>query len=62
MSKVHCHLCGAALRRPEQYHLIARPDRDDVVYVCRDEKRCSTRALFDPPTGPRVRDRTEASR
>jgi hypothetical protein len=50
MTKVHCHLCGAALRRPEQFHELARPDRNDVIYLCRDERRCSIRAQFDPPT------------
>jgi hypothetical protein len=62
VTKVHCHLCGAALRRPDQFYEVVHPDRDDVIYVCRDEKRCSTRAVFDPPTGRSVPTRTEAPR
>jgi len=49
MTSVHCHLCGATLRRSEQFHELARPDRNDVIYLCRDETRCATRAIFDPP-------------
>jgi hypothetical protein len=50
MTNPHCHLCGATLRRPEQFHELASPDRNDVIYLCRDETRCATRATFDPPT------------
>jgi hypothetical protein len=50
MTNPHCHLCGATLRRPEQFHELARPDRNDIIYLCRDETRCATRATFDPPS------------
>jgi hypothetical protein len=50
MTNLHCHLCGATLRRPEQFQELARPDRNDFIYLCRDETRCATRATFDPPT------------
>ena len=50
MTNLHCHLCGATLRRPEQFHELASTDRNDVIYLCRDETRCATRATFDPPT------------
>jgi hypothetical protein len=50
MKYLHCHLCGATLRRAEQFHELARPDRNDIIYLCRDETRCATRAIFDPPT------------
>jgi ferredoxin len=49
MPAVHCHLCGATLRRPDQFDEVARPDGTDVVYVCRDENRCATRASYDGP-------------
>jgi hypothetical protein len=49
--KTHCHVCGATLRRPEQYRRLARPDEQDAIYVCRDEARCEQRAAFDPVTG-----------
>jgi hypothetical protein len=62
MTKVHCHLCGAALRLPEHYHLVVRPDRGDEIYLCRDEKRCAMRAAFDPPTQRSVDPRTRARR
>jgi hypothetical protein len=48
---VHCHLCGATLRRPEQFRRLVRPDERDAVYVCRDEDRCDARMAFDPVTG-----------
>jgi hypothetical protein len=48
MTNIHCHLCGATLRRPEQFRELARPDRNDVIRRCRDEQRCATRATFDP--------------
>jgi hypothetical protein len=47
MTNRHCHLCGATLRRAEQFRELARPDRDDVFYLCRDETRCATRATLD---------------
>jgi len=49
--KVRCHLCGATLRQPEQFRRLARPDEQDAVYVCADERRCDQRAAFDPVTG-----------
>ena len=49
--KVHCHLCGATLRNPTQVQRLARPDEQDVLYVCSDERRCERRAAFDPVTG-----------
>jgi hypothetical protein len=49
--KVYCHLCGATLRRPDQYRLLGRPDEQDAVFVCSDEGRCEKRAAFDPVTG-----------
>ena len=58
MPKVHCHICGATLRNALQWRRLSRPDLSDVVYVCRDEERCRTRAAYDPVTGRRgdVRD------
>jgi len=47
MTNRHCHLCGATLRRPDQFRELARPDRNDVIYLCRDEKRCATHATLD---------------
>ncbi len=51
--KVHCHLCGATLRAPEQYQRLDGPAQRDAVYVCRDERRCQLRAGRDPLTGER---------
>jgi hypothetical protein len=51
--KVHCHLCGATLRAPEEYQRLGGPARQDSVYVCRDELRCQLRAAWDPLTGKR---------
>jgi hypothetical protein len=50
MANLHCELCGATLRRPEQFYELARPDHNDSIYLCRDETRCGARARFDPPT------------
>jgi len=47
MTNRHCHLCGATLRRLEQFRELARPDRNDVIYLCRNETRCATRARLD---------------
>ena len=49
--KIHCHLCGATLRHPTQVQRVARPDEQDVLYVCSDAQRCERRAAFDPVTG-----------
>jgi hypothetical protein len=49
--KIHCHVCGATLRHPDQYRRLSRPDEQDVVHVCADEERCERRAAFDPVTG-----------
>jgi alpha-D-ribose 1-methylphosphonate 5-phosphate C-P lyase len=49
MPAVHCHLCGATLRRAEQFDEIWRRDRGDVIFVCRDARRCVIRAAYDPP-------------
>ena len=49
--KIHCHLCGATLRHPDQYRRLERPDEQDAVHVCSDEERCERRAAFDPVTG-----------
>jgi hypothetical protein len=49
--KVYCHLCGATLRRQDQYRPLVRPDEQDTVFVCTDEQRCEKRAAFDPVTG-----------
>jgi hypothetical protein len=46
MTNRHCHRCGATLRRAEQFRELARPDRNDVIYLCRDERRCATRATL----------------
>jgi hypothetical protein len=58
--KVYCHLCGATLRRPDQYRRLDRPDEQDAVFVCRDEQRCEKRALCDPITGKPYADRRAA--
>ena len=58
--KVHCHLCGATLRGPEQYQRLGGPTQRDAVYVCRDERRCQLRAARDPLTGKRYSSGTEA--
>ena len=51
MTKVHCHLCGATLRRPEQFRERVCPDSGDVIFLCRDEARCLRRRAFDSATG-----------
>ena len=46
--RIHCHRCGATLRRPDQLRRLAAPA---AVYVCRDEDRCGERVKLDPVTG-----------
>jgi hypothetical protein len=46
---VQCHHCGVMFHEPDQYQEIWRMDGGDVIYVCRDELRCVTRATFNPP-------------
>jgi len=54
MAAVHCHLCGATLRRADQFDEIWRSGSRDVIFVCRDARRCVVRALFDPPSRKRL--------
>jgi hypothetical protein len=49
--KVYCHLCGATLRSGDQYQQLDTLPHQDLVYVCRDERRCELRAAQDPLTG-----------
>jgi hypothetical protein len=54
--KVYCHLCGATLRSRDQYQQLDALSHQDVVYVCRDERRCELRAAQDPLTGKPYQD------
>jgi hypothetical protein len=54
--KVYCHLCGATLRSGDQYQQLDSLSHQDVVYVCRDERRCELRAAQNPLTGKPYQD------
>jgi hypothetical protein len=54
--RVHCHLCGATLRRPHEFARLRRADTDDEIFVCTDEHRCDVRIAFNPVTGARSPD------
>lgn len=49
--KVHCHLCGARLRRPDEYGYLRRADTGDEIVVCTDVDRCDDRIAVDPLGG-----------
>jgi len=45
--KVHCHLCGATLRRPEDFLRVTGRDPSREILVCSDFARCDRRISFD---------------